>query len=179
MVMKEETMSTERIYNGRVLNLRIDTVELPDMKYGKREIIEHNGGVAIIALDEQKNILMVKQFRKAIEDVLLELPAGKLEAKEDPLECAKRELEEETGYKTENIELITSFYTSPGFSNEKLYIYLAKDLKKGTVNLDEGEFLESYKYKAQEVYKMIEENKIEDGKTILGLMMVKAEILGE
>lgn len=176
MVMKEETTSSEIIYNGKVVKLRVDTVELPDMKYQKREIIEHSGGVCVVAFKEDNKILMVKQFRKALERTMLELPAGKLEIGEDPLECAVRELEEETGYKCGNIELLTKFYTSPGFSNELLYVYMATDLADGVVNLDEGEFLESYEMEFSKVVKMVENGEIEDGKTVIGIMMAKNKL---
>src|SRR5690554_3940914 len=98
MTIKEKTMKSERVYEGRIINVRVDTVELPHKKYSKREIVEHSGAVGIIPITSNKDIILVKQFRKAVEEALLEIPAGKIEAKEDPSQCAIRELEEETGY---------------------------------------------------------------------------------
>ena len=176
MLYKEKTMKTERIFEGKVLNLRVDTVELPNKKYSKRELIEHSGGVTVVALTDQKEIVLVKQYRKAIEDFLLELPAGKLEYKEDPLECGKRELKEETGYTSDNFELLGETYSSPGYSTEKIYIYLAQDLKEGESELDEGEYLEVEKIDIKQVMKMIENNELKDSKTINGILMAQNKL---
>jgi len=102
--MEEKTMKCERVYEGRIINVRVDTVELPDKKYSKREIVEHPGAVGIIPITSDKKIILVKQFRKPVEDILLEIPAGKIEPKEEPYICALRELEEETGFKTDTVE---------------------------------------------------------------------------
>ena len=110
MVFEEKTMKSERIYEGKILNLRVDTVELPDKKYSKREIVEHPGAVAIIAITKDKKLVMVKQYRKAVEDFLWEIPAGKLEVNEEPKETAIRELREETGYEAKKLSYITEFY---------------------------------------------------------------------
>ena len=132
----EKTMKSERIYDGKILNLRVDTVELPDKKYSKREIVEHPGAVAIIAVNEMNELIIIRQYRKAIDRVLLEIPAGKLELNEEPIESAKRELKEETGYIADKIEYVMEFYTSPGFSNEKIYLFLAQGLNEGEQELD-------------------------------------------
>ena len=125
MGFEEKTMKSERIYEGKIVNLRVDTVELPDKKYSKREIVEHPGAVGIVPITEDGKIILVKQFRKAVEKPLLEIPAGKIEINEEPKETALRELFEETGYYSNNMEYIIEFYTSPGFSNEKIYLFLA------------------------------------------------------
>lgn len=176
MTFEENTMKTERIYEGKILNLRIDTVELPDKKYSKREIIEHPGAVAIIAITEDNELVLVKQFRKAVEKTLLELPAGKLEIGEAPEECAKRELLEETGFSAKEMKYLCEFYTSPGFCNEKMYLFLAEGLVKGKSNPDNDEYIEVYKKKLDELYHMVINGDILDSKTIIGIYTAKALI---
>src|SRR5699024_2850455 len=131
MNFEEKTMKSEKIYEGKIVNLRIDTVELPDKKYSKREIVEHPGAVGIIPLDDENSIILVKQFRKAVEKFLLEIPAGKLEVNEEPRETATRELKEETGIDSNKMEYLLEFHTSPGFSNEKVHLFLATELIEG------------------------------------------------
>ncbi len=169
----ERTIKSDKIYQGKIINLRVDTVELPDKKYSKREVVEHPGAAAIVPITKDNKIVMVKQFRKAVEDFLLEIPAGKLEIGEDCLECGKRELLEETGYKCEDLEYLLTFYTSPGFSNEVITIYVARNLQKYTENPDEDEYIEIEEYEIEELVKMIEESKIKDGKTIVAILAVK------
>lgn len=176
MLYDEKTMKSEKIYEGKILNLRVDTVEMPDKKYSKREIVEHSGGVAVVALTDQGNIVMVKQFRKALEDYLLELPAGKLEYGEDPLECAKRELKEETGYEASNLELLGELYSSPGFSTEKIYIYFSKELKKGTQQLDEGEYLEVEEISEEKLMDMITTFELKDSKSVAGILLAQNKL---
>ncbi len=170
MTMEEKTMKCERVYEGRIINVRVDTVELPDKKYSKREIVEHPGAVGIIPVTSEKEIILVKQFRKPVETVLLEIPAGKIEPKEDPQVCALRELEEETGFKTDNVKQLLKFYTTPGFSNEIIYIYLAEDLKKGIANPDEDENIEIVKLSIDEALEKIKTGEIEDAKTIVAIL---------
>ena len=122
MIGEEKTISSDRIYTGKVISLRVDTVEIEKKGYQKREIVEHGGAVAIVALTDENEVILIKQFRKAIEDIIWEIPAGKLEIGENPKECAIRELKEETGYSADNIKLIHKFYSSPGFSIKKVYI---------------------------------------------------------
>lgn len=170
MTFEEKTMKSEKIYEGRIINLRVDTVELPNKKYSKREIVEHPGAVGIIAITKDNEVILVKQYRKPIEDTLLEIPAGKLEPKEDPQECAIRELEEETGFATDNVQKILEFYTTPGFSNEVMHIYIAKDLKEGTVNLDDDENIQIIKLPIDEVLYKVKTGEIKDAKTIIGIL---------
>lgn len=165
----EKTMKSERIYDGKILNLRVDTVELPDKKYSKREIVEHPGAVAIIAINENKEMIMIRQYRKAIDKILLEIPAGKLELNEEPIESAKRELKEETGYTADKIEYVMEFYTSPGFNNEKIYLFLAQGLTEGEQELEVGEYIDVEKYSLDELMKMIKLGEIVDSKTIIGI----------
>ncbi len=169
MTYEEKTMKCDRIYEGKILNLRIDTVELPDKKYSKREIVEHPGGVGIVALTEDKKILLVRQYRKATDKVLLELPAGKLEVNEEPKETAYRELKEETGYSAEKLEYLMEFYTSPGFSSEKLYLFYGENLQPGEQELESGEFIDVESYTIKEVEKLLRRGEIMDAKTIIGI----------
>jgi ADP-ribose pyrophosphatase len=171
MVVEEKTISSDKIYNGKVINLRVDTVEIAQQGYKKREIIEHGGAVGIVAITDDKKVVLIKQFRKAVEEVLLEIPAGKLEIGENPKDCAKRELKEETGYDAVDFKLIHKFYTSPGFSNQKVYIYLATGLTKGTLEKYENVEVSVIDYK--EVYDMVLKNEIIDAKTSLGLLLAK------
>lgn len=170
---EEKTISSDRIYTGKVISLKVDTVEIEKKGYQKREIVEHGGAVAIVAINENNEVILIKQFRKAIEKVIWEIPAGKLEIGENPKDCAIRELKEETGYSSENLKLIHKFYTSAGFSNQKIYIFLATGLISGENNFDDDEDLEVHKIKLEEAYDMIYRNEIEDSKTSIGLLLAK------
>lgn len=172
MVYEEKTMKTEKIYEGKILTLRVDTVELPDKKYTKREIVEHPGAVAILALTDDKEVVLVKQFRKAVEQELLEVPAGKLEAGEEPEICAVRELKEETGFTAEKMEYIFQYHTSPGFSNEKIHLFFATGLKEGMAQPENDEYIDIEKIKIDELIYMIREGKIKDGKTVIAILTV-------
>lgn len=173
MVYEEKTMKCERIYEGKILNLRIDTVELPEKKYSKREIIEHPGGVGIIPVTDDNCVILVKQYRKAVDRFLLEIPAGKLEVNEEPRQTAIRELKEETGYEAENLKYLLEFYTSPGYCNEKIYLFLASGLIEGETKLDDGEYCDIEKFKIEELLKMIDRGEIIDSKTIIGINLAK------
>ncbi|QJA09170.1 NUDIX hydrolase [Romboutsia sp. CE17] len=172
-MIEEKTISSDRVYTGKTISLRVDTVEVPNRGYQKREIVEHNGAVGIIAITPENKVILVKQFRKAIEKELWEIPAGKIEIGENPKDCAIRELKEETGYSAEKIKLIHKFYTSAGFSNQKIYIFLAENLIPGEQNFDEDEIIEVKEFEMDEVYKMIQKNEIEDAKTSIGLLLIK------
>ncbi|SHJ48506.1 NUDIX hydrolase [Paramaledivibacter caminithermalis] len=169
----ERTIKSDKLYQGKIINLRIDTVELPDQKYSKREIVEHPGAVAVIPITEDNKIVMVKQYRKSVEEYLLEVPAGKLEIGEEPLDCAKRELLEETGYKSDNLQYIFKFYTSPGFCNETISIFLAKDLIVDVAQPDEDEYIEIEKYDIDELIEKINKEEIKDAKTIISILYIK------
>ncbi|MGX4598814.1 NUDIX hydrolase [Faecalimicrobium sp. JNUCC 81] len=170
---EEKTISSDRIYTGKVISLKVDTVEIEKKGYQKREIVEHGGAVAIVAINDEHEVILVKQFRKAIEKVIWEIPAGKLEIGENPKDCAIRELKEETGYSAENMKLIHKFYTSAGFSNQKVYVFLATGLTAGDNNFDDDEDLEVHKIDLEEAYNMISRNEIEDAKTSIGLLLSK------
>jgi len=171
--VKEYTTKTEYLYKGRIIKLRLDEVSLPNGKKSFREIVEHPGAVVVIPLLDDGRIAVIKQYRKPADEILIELPAGKIELNEDPLNCAKRELLEETSYKAKTLTKLTSFYTTPGFSNEFMYLYLAEGLIKEHMQLNQDEFLEVEFYSLEELMKMVLENKIKDGKTIIGLFWLK------
>lgn len=173
MVLEEKTISSDRVYTGKVITLKVDTVEIPGQGYQKRELVEVGGVVGIVAITDDNKVVLVKQFRKPIEKPIFEIPAGKLEKNESPKECAERELKEETGYSAKNIKLIHKFFTSAGFSNEIMFVYLATGLTPGENNLDADEFLDVYEIELEEAYNMVLKNDVEDAKTSIGLLLVK------
>lgn len=170
MEFKEKTLDSQMMYDGRIIKVYKDNVELADGKKSFREVVRHSGGVVILAFKDEDTILLVKQYRYPIGETVLELPAGKLEKGEDPFEAAKRELEEETGYCANKWTDLGYINTSPGFSDEKLYLYLAQDLKYTHCHPDEGEIIQAFEYKYDDVLKMIDNGEINDAKTICGLM---------
>ena len=170
--MNEKTLKSEMVYKGKIIDVRVDEVLLQNKKRAYREIVEHPGAVAIIPYLPDGRIILVRQFRKPIERALLEIPAGKLNKGEDIGLCAHRELREETGYGTNNLKKLLSYYSSPGFSNEIIHIFRADDLKATSdFSPDEDEFLELVKLHPQEVQRLIKEGEIKDGKTIMALLM--------
>lgn len=166
----EKTVKTDVKFEGRILKLRVDTVELQDGSTSTREIIEHPGGVAVIAVDENGYVPMVTQFRKPYEKMVMELPAGKLDNGEDPLDCGIRELEEETGLKAHNFISLGAVLPSPGYAAEMIYVYLATDLYEGTVHLDEGEFLSVEKIHIDTLVDMVMNGELQDAKTVIGIL---------
>jgi ADP-ribose pyrophosphatase len=170
----ERTMDSKEIYRGKIINLRVDRVDLANGRTATREIVEHPGAVCIAALKEDDTIIFVRQFRKPVEEALLELPAGKLEKGENPELCAVRELMEETGYRAGKIEYIFSFYTSPGFSNEIMHLFFASDLTAGSDNQDEDEMVEAVEIKLDEAVKMALSGEIKDAKTLVGILTLKS-----
>ncbi|NPV26247.1 MAG: NUDIX hydrolase [Firmicutes bacterium] len=167
----EKTISSRRIYEGKMINLRIDTVALPDGAAAEREIVEHPGAVAVVALTAGGEILLVRQFRKPIDRVTLEIPAGKLKAQEDPFLCAQRELEEETGHQAKDWRLLFTYFTTPGFSDEIMYLYLAQGLTATEQCLDPDEFIEVVRAPIGQARQMITTGEIQDAKTIIGILM--------
>ena len=141
MELFEKTLSKDYKYNGKIINMRVDEAQLENGKTAIREVVEHSGGVCVAALDEQNRLLMVKQFRYPYGEVLLEIPAGKREKGEDPLDCGKRELEEETGYTAEKYTDLGKLYPTPAYVDEVIYMYYAENLSKTHQHLDEDEFL--------------------------------------
>ena len=170
MDFEEKTIDTREIYSGRIIHVKEDTVRLPDGKTEGRELVLHNGGVGVIAADKDKNILMVRQYRKPYEEVVLEIPAGKLEKGEDPDDAGLRELREETGYKAGRYCFIGKCYPSPGYLNEIISLYLAQDLEFVGQELDPGEFVEVKKMPLETLFEMVMDNKIADAKTQIAIL---------
>jgi len=173
---QETTISTEKIYDGKVIQLQVDEVTLPDGKKAKRELIKHSGAVAVIPITKDNKIVLVEQYRKPLEKPLVEIPAGKLEIGEEPETAAIRELEEETGYTANNLSLITSFYSSPGFADEIVYIYITDELEKldTPVEGDEDEFVEVHELTLDEAKQYVEEQRIHDAKTNYAILYLHA-----
>lgn len=174
--LTEKTLDTEIIFNGRIVKLQVDTVLLPNGQTSKREIIKHSGAVGIIAVTSENKLVLVKQFRKPLEKTLIEIPAGKLEPGEEPAKTAIRELEEETAYTAGKLTLITTFYTSPGFADELMYLYVAEDLKKleNPPALDEDEFVEIMEMSLEEAKELVLKQEIQDAKTNYAVLYLEA-----
>lgn len=168
----EKTLESKTVYKGRIISLRLDSVVLENGNTALREVVEHPGAVGIVALKDNGDIVMVKQYRKAADQVLLELPAGKLEPGEDPADCAARELTEETGYIAGDLRYLVSFYTSPGFSNEVMHMFLATGLREGENDPDDDEMVETVEISPDRAMDMILEGEIKDGKTIAGILLL-------
>ena len=171
MTFEEKTISSEIIYEGKILTLRRDKVETVGGE-SYREIIEHGGGAVIIGLTKSGKMLMVRQYRKAAERDVFEVPAGKIDPGEDPKETAIRELEEETGYKPNDVKFLTKFYPSIGYDKEVLYLYIARDLVKTKTHFDRDEAIDIEEWEIQDLYEMVMSGKIEDGKTIIAILMI-------
>jgi len=174
MKLKEMTRSSETIFEGKVVHLKRDVVILPDGSEAYREVVEHTGGVCIAAVDDERRVFLVDQFRYPIGAVVTELPAGKLERGEDPYAAAVRELREETGCTADEVRSLGSILPSPGYTSERLHLYLATGLHEGTQSLDDGEFLNCYRIPLSEAVSMVRDNRIEDAKSATLLLLADA-----
>lgn len=165
--LKETTLTSKEIFKGRIIDLYLEEVKLPNGNTSTREIVKHPGAVAVIAITPEHKILMVEQYRKPLGRTIVEIPAGKLEKGEKPIITAKRELEEETGYTCGDLKPLISFYTSPGFADELVHLFITENLEKMTeaAELDEDEFVEVLEVTLEEAQEMIQNNKIYDAKT--------------
>ena len=170
MSSPEKVLSSERIYDGKVVNLRVDTIELPSGNVTKREIMEHGGAVSILPILPDGKIGMIKQWRSATQELLWELPAGGLEKGENPAECARRELIEEIGYEIGKLTLIFQCYLAPGYSSEMMWGYLGEDLKLVGAQPEEDENIELIPMSLEELLPLIDSGEIRDSKTICGLL---------
>ncbi|WP_208588216.1 NUDIX domain-containing protein [Gracilibacillus suaedae] len=173
--LEEKTTHTTPIFEGKVINVQVDDVTLPNGKTSTREIVKHPGAVAIIPVTENNKIIFVKQYRKPLEKTLVEIPAGKLEQAEEPEVTALRELEEETGYTTDQLTYVTSFYTSPGFADEIMYLYKTSSLRKveQPKAMDEDEFVELIELSLEEAERLVAEQKIHDAKTAYAILYLQ------
>ena len=168
--MSEKILSTKRIYSGRIVTLDLCEVELPDGQHQLREIIRHPGATALIALDDQNRILLVRQFRSAAAQIMSEIPAGVVNPGEDPMTAAIRELQEETGYKPGKIEPLGGFYVAPGYSTEYIHLFVATQLVESRLPADVDEFIELDHVILPDALLMIERGEIQDAKTIIALL---------
>lgn len=180
MNFEEKTINSKKIYTGNITEYEVQTVELPNGEKATREIVWHDDAAAVLAIEDNK-MLFVKQYRKPIEKISVELPCGLIESDEQPIEAANRELEEETGYRAKDLNYVTSFYNSPGFTNEKLYIYKATEIEKVEQPLeqDPDETIEVLKLTYEEAWDYLEQGYISDSKTVLALYYWKLIKAGE
>jgi len=172
----ETVLASERVYEGRILNLRVDEIRTPTGVEALREIVENGGAVAMVALDDQQRVVLVRQYRHAVRDLVIEVPAGKLEGDEDPLEGARRELREETGFRAGRFERLGSFYPAPAWSTEFVYLYLATQLVPGPTHLDADEAIALLSVPLTEAIAMIHSGAITDGKTIAALLLAQQRL---
>ncbi len=173
----ERTISTRRIYSGRVIGLRVDTIELPSGKRTEREIVEHKGCAVIVPVDDKGDVLLVRQYRKAVERELLELPAGGIDPGEGPEQCAIRELVEETGFRAAHIEPLGGFYSSPGFSTEYMHLFLATGLSPaGDRPKPEDENIEVVPVPLKDAPRLIASGEVCDAKSVAGLLLALRHI---
>ncbi len=165
----EETLSSQLIYDGRAMKVRVDSVRLSNGRRTTREIVEHSDCVAVVVIDEKNNVLLVKQFRTAVAKELLEIPAGGIHAGEDPEEAVGRELREEIGYMPEKVQRLGGFYSAPGYCSEYLYLYLATDLVPSRLIAEDTEEIKVVRVPIAEISKLIASGRICDAKSIAGL----------
>lgn len=171
----EKDVACEEVYSGRIFDVKVHRVTLENGAETGRDVIYHHGGVCIVALDEQDNILLVKQFRFPTGRELLELPAGKLEKGENPMQAALRELEEETGYITDVLSPLTEMYPTPAYCTEKIHIFTSGELRMTQQCLDEDEFLSVVRVPFNEAVMMVLSGEIIDAKTQVGILMLHAQ----
>ncbi len=179
MNYEEKTVSEQHIYTGNIIKVEKVTVTLPNGKLATRDIVRHPGASAVIPLNEDGELYMVRQFRKPLNAVSLEIPAGKLDAGEDPAVCAARELKEETGLTSHQITHMASVHSTPGFSDEILHIYAAVGLNEGESCADEDEFISAEKYPVAELIDKVFSGEITDAKSIIGIFLADKIISGK
>ncbi|MBA7676387.1 Methanol dehydrogenase activator [subsurface metagenome] len=168
--MVEKTLSSQLIYDGRAVKLRVDAVRMPSGRETRREIVEHRDCVAIVAVDADDNVLLVKQFRKSVEKELLEIPAGGIDPGEDPVTTVRREMQEETGYLPGKVEKLGGFYSSPGFCTEYLHLYLATDLTPSPLYAEDTESIKLVRVPISQIPSLIASGSVCDAKSIAGLL---------
>lgn len=170
---------TKNIYKGRIVNLNVETVTLPNGATVELEIIHHPGAAAVVPLKDDRTVILIRQYRHAVGGYIYEIPAGKLHPGEDPRECAQRELEEEIGYQAGRLDFVTRAFTTPGFTDEVIHIYKATELRPGKQNLGRDEILALAEFSLEKTITMVREGVIQDAKTIVGLQCVYLQLLGE
>lgn len=169
--MAEKTLSSQLVYDGQAVKLRVDTIKLPNGRETKREIVEHRDCVAIVAIDGNNNVLLVNQFRKSVEKELLEIPAGGIDTGEDPLTTVRREMQEETGYLPQKVERLGGFYSTPGYGTEYLHLYLATELAPSQLYAEDTESIKLVRVPVSQIPALITSGRICDAKSIAGLLI--------
>lgn len=166
---KNSKVKSEWIYNGKIVNLKLETYKIEN-KTKLAEVIHHPGAVVVLPIDAEGKLLLIQQWRRAAREILIELPAGTLEKNEEPLVCAKRELQEEIGFKAGNLQALGGFFTAPGYCNEYLYFYIATELTPSSLPPDDDEFIDLFPVTVNEAKQLIKENRIKDAKTVAGVL---------
>jgi len=174
----EKTLNSRKVYSGKVIDLRVDEVMLPNGKKSTREIVEHYGAIAVVAINELNEVIMVRQYRKPVESVILEIPAGRIESGEEVEACAQRELMEEIGYYADELIPLIDFYSTPGFSTEKMHIFLATQLKRKKKSADDDENIQIEQIPFEEAVEKVYKGEIVDAKTIIGLLIAYRHLKG-
>lgn len=177
--LKAKLVKSKLAYKGKVFNVYTDTVIEPGGRQNIRDVIHHNGSVVILAVDDRTNpvdpdVILIRQYRHAAGQFLIELPAGRIDLGEKPLAAAKREMIEETGFRAKKWTLLTKYFASPGFLGEWMQIYLAQDLREGMATPEEDEHIESHRVPLSEAMTLVAANQIHDGKTLIGLSLYEA-----
>jgi len=178
MELREETIASELVFNGKLVKLRVDTVRLPNGREARREIVVHRGAMAAVPLLDGDRVVLVRQFRQAAGETLLEIPAGTLEPGEDPIAGIARELAEEIGYRPNRITRMFSSYLAPGYSSEMLHTYLAEELVRESAHADADEFIEVVEMPLAEAAEKITSGEIKDAKSICGILMAQRFLAG-
>ncbi len=174
----EPTISTRSIFQGRIINVRVDTVQLENGRVSTREIAEHSPSICVVPVDDEGNVLLVRQYRKPAEAFLLEVPAGGIEAGEDPDVATLRELQEEIGYTAGNLQRLTAFWLAPGWCTEYMYAYLATQLTPARLESDDDEFINVERVPLSDVPELIADGTIQDAKSVASLLLAM-RILGD
>jgi ADP-ribose pyrophosphatase len=169
--LTEHKLTSETVYTGKIITVRHDTVRLPNGREATRDVVAHPGAVAVVPIPAAGEVVLVRQYRYPVARALLEVPAGKLDKGERPEDCARRELEEETGYQAGSLEHLATFFTAPGFSDEQMHLYAARDLRKTSQNTDQDEFIDIEYYTPAQIRKLLADKEISDAKTLVGLLL--------
>lgn len=168
--MSYEVLENKKVYQGKVLAVEVDTIKMPDGKNAQRETVIRGNASAIVPIDEEGKIIFVRQYRHPLKKMVLEIPAGMIDEGEEPFDCAVRELEEETGYYSNDVKLLTQMHAAIGFCTEELFIYTAQNLKEGKQHFDPDEFIELERYSLEEAIEMIFDGTISDAKTMVAIL---------
>ena len=171
MLKPEKTLDTQHVYQGHAVNIRVDTVEKAGGRKTTRDVVEHSNCIAVVAIDEQDNVLLVRQFRHPVDRFLLEIPAGGIDPGEEPLDSVRRELQEEIGYLPQRIDKLGGFYSVPGYGTEYLHCFLATDLVPGRLVAEDTEDIELVRISLDEIPRLITSGEICDAKSIAALLM--------